>query len=592
MLTYRNPKVFVQFIGERPIGVGPSHIVSARTLKTMGDSTGAFEVAFRTTNLSDGDRSTPVPSGNVPNDYWLNIIRPMTVAVIAMGVERDIDRVQTLLSTIPQGITPDQFYDRAPAETKALIDKVVVMVGLVEESAINRVMGANGPENVLRVAGRDFSRMLMDDSLRRIARATGENTRERRIVTLGAPGDLPGPVKSVQASDRDRLLDRASLTQQNQFWRDLSRQGTESKILMKEAVKNILENTPSVNVTLANGAPLTSYFNTAPIVDTALEGVTVRAVLSLFTYSGPVWQAITQLAPAPLAEVYIDTIGLKNVLQIRRPPFYRPSLMGSMATKMRQFLQQIGRPAGEVTKVLDAVQRDLFTDQFAEWYHEIPQADVIGLALSRSSSAVFSQYQVIPSLLMSGQMGDYAAFQGVTASYLYDLPTAVRFGSRVLQAICPWDISIRSQSYAAQLAAEDAKRKEIADAGNDADKIREINRRYQDEAVSQEQTLSASETVRLYYYMRDSSAFLNGTVTVPARPEIRIGHRVYLPGYDHTIAYVESVQHTFQYGQPFLTQLAVSRGQPLNPTTPRLVSYDVENPTMAVTQEADREAVS
>lgn len=587
MLTYRSPKVFVQFISESRTYVAPEHILSVRTSKAMSSSSSYFEVSFKTSDLETGSNANPVRPAKTgtSTDFWMNVIRPMTVAIIAMGTDQDIKNVQQVLVNMPDGVTPSKFYDSAPTNVRSLIDRTVVMVGLVDEIAFNQVMGQGGPERVLRVAGRDFSRVLMDDSLRRIARAQTARTDERRIITLGDPSDMPANsrVRSVSAQDRDNLLTRASISSRNAFWQNLSQQGVDSKIRMEEAIANTLVNAPSFNVKLDNGDTLQSYFNAAPRVSPELKPVTVRAVLSLFTYNGPVWDAITQMAPAPLAETFVDTVGLKNVLTIRRPPFYRPALMGSMQAKMREFMEQARGAAfkPEIDRVMTALAVDLTEDQFAKEYATIHQEEIIGLALSRSSAGVFSQYQVIPALLMRGEMGEYAAFQGVSASYLYDLPTAVRFGSKILQAVCPWDISRRTQTRAEQRATETANR--AADAGAANDLVRQDQRLQRNAAaVSQEQTLSASEAVRLYYYLRDSAAYLNGTITVQARPEIRIGDRVHLPGYDDTIAYVESVQHVYTFGQPFVSQLAVSRGQPLRPTTSRLVSYDVENPKLAM----------
>jgi hypothetical protein len=593
MLTYRSPKVFVQFINETRSFVAPEHIIAARTMKALGSSSGMFELSFKTSDLEGGSSANPVrPSKNgVPTDFWMEAVRPMTVTIISMGSDQDIKKVQKVFENLPTNIDPAQFYASAESATRDLIDRTVVMVGLVEEVAFNLVMGQAGPERVLRVAGRDFSKVLMDDSLRRIARAETLPKDERRIITLGDPADMPAgsPQRSVTTEDRSRLLSRASITgTEGSYWQEISQNGNDSKVKMEESIAKILKSAPSMNVTLDNGAALQSYFNGEPVVSPELKTMTVRATLMLFTYNGPVWQAITQLAPAPLAEVFVDTIGLRNVLHIRRPPFYRPSLMGSMPAMMRRYLEQSrGKDAApEINKVMGIIGDEFSKDQFASEYKTLESREVIGVALSRSGAAAVSQYQVIPALLMRGEAGEYAASQGVSASYLYDLPTAVRYGSKLLQAVCPWDVSQktstrsdeerlnRDRTAAAQAAA--------ATPGTEDDEqviARRLQR--QREAVSQEQTLSASETIRLYYYFRDATAFLNGTLTTQARPDIRIGNRVHLPGHDDMIAYVESVQHVYQYGQPFVSQIAVSRGQPLNPPRGRLVSYDIESPTLA-----------
>lgn len=586
MLNYRAPKVFVQFINERQTFVAPEHIIGARTAKSMGSAAGMFELSFKTSDLKEGRSTNPLrPSKtNKPTDYWMDMIRPMTVAVIAMGSEKDIRDVGELLTSMPPSVSPTSYYEQASAEKRKLIDRTVVMVGLVEEVAFNLMMTSEGPQRLLRVAGRDFGKVLMDDSIRRIARATENTPDERRIVTLGGEKDMPqGQPPSILADDRDRLLNRASLNAKTAFWKDISTQGLDSKEYLNVSVARILENAPSMNVKLDNDVELKSYFNSKPVVAPELEGMTVRATLSLFTYNGPVWDSITQLAPAPLAEVYVDTVGLKNVMHIRRPPFYRPSLMKSMLAKTRAFLELVrGRALRrEIDKILEILDSELTEDKFAASYSTIEQDEIIGIALSRAGTTAFSQYQVVPSLLMRGEMGELAAFQGVSASYLYDLPTAIRFGSKLLQAICPWDVTRRivaSRTKTLRELDEEAALRSLRERDPEA-AMKEVVKR-QSQAISQEQTLSASETMRLYYYFRDSSAFLNGTLTTRARPEIRIGDRVYLPGYDDTIAYVEAVQHVYQYGQPFVSQLTVSRGQPLKPTRSRLVNYDVDNPAM------------
>lgn len=56
---------------------------------------------------------------------------------------------------------------------------------------------------------------------------------------------------------------------------------------------------------------------------------------------------------------------------------------------------------------------------------------------------------------------------------------------------------------------------------------------------------------------RQNARVNNGTVTIPLRPELRVGYPVYIEGRD-AYYYVESIAHTFSYGSRCTTQLTLS----------------------------------
>lgn len=569
MIPYRSPQAFVQFIGETLFNVSPKHILSVRTAKSLGSPAGTFELTFKTSDEPDGSDTNGWRSQltGQSKDWWFDQIQPMTMAVIALSDGHDIAQVQSVLSNEDRlRQSPAEFLSGQAPEQQRLIRRSVVMVGLVEEVTISAAMTSAGMQRVLRVTGRDFGSIMVDDSLRRIARSTTDRTDASRLITMG----------TIPQDDLNRLLLRSSISEKNNYWQKASASGYEGKIKLSEAVESILLNAPSHGLRLKNGRALRDYFRRVSISE-ELESMYVRGWLMLFTYNGPVWEAITQLAPIPLAEVFVDTDGLENVLYVRRPPFYRYPTMQYMQESMLSFIRT-SSPSATVS-LDDLLDPNAFSqDDFisvpsriesgvTSGYHVAGSEDVISLSLSRGSRIMFSQYQVVPAVMLRGRDVDQAVYQGAIASYLYDLPAALRYGSRFLQAVCPWDVTASP--------ADDA----------DASNVRSTT-------GNTEMALSATEAVRLYYYMRDLPALRNGSVVLRGRPEIRVGDRINLPDDDDLLLYVESVQHTYQYGSPFVTQLSVSRGQPRLPTA-RLMDYDQDPPAINLAQipeDANQEA--
>lgn len=558
MTQYRAPQAFIQFIGETLLNVAPSHILSVRTTKSLGSPAGTFELMFKTSDVEESPNFNPLrpTATGKKRDWWLEQIQPMTVAIIAMGGAAEMQKVQTLLST-PERLrqNPAEFLTSLQPEEQAVVRRSVVMVGLVEEVTLTTSMSAAGPQRVLRVTGRDFGAIMVDDSLRRIFRSVRDRSDAARLVTVG----------TIPQTELDRLLVRSSFSQENKYWQQLSGNGLDSKIKLSEAIQSILLKAPSHSVTLKNGQPLRNYFKRVNVSD-ELKAMYVRGTLMLFTYNGPIWEAITQLAPIPLAEVFVDTDGLENVLYVRRPPFFRPGTMRTLQDTMKTFLTTVGQGARE-GDVMSALTQASFTkDAFLETplrlgsvdgqeYHVIESSDLISTSLTKGSRTMFSQYQCVPAVLLRGQDVDQAVLQGAIGSYLYDLPAALRFGSRFIQAVCPWDT--------------------VPDAPEDG--------RVRSTTSSTELALTATETVRMYYYFRDLAAFQNGSIVIRGRPEVRIGDRVNLPEIDDLIGYVESVQHNFQFGSGFVTQIMISRGQPRVPTA-RLMPYDADPPKINMPQ--------
>jgi hypothetical protein len=216
------------------------------------------------------------------------------------------------------------------------------------------------------------------------------------------------------------------------------------------------------------------------------------------------------------------------------------------------------------------------TDQFTsvrsrvidEPYHRVEAEDILVSALGRSSTGAVSQYQVVPSILVQGDMNELASTTGVTGAYIYDLAAANRFGTRLMQAVCPWDLEPPPETAVIPRDAD------LSEQNFDTAKL-------QGTVTVTERALAGAETVRLYYLFRDAAEFVSGSLTIRARPEIRIGDRILLPSAGNLIVYVESVQHSYRFGQAFATQIGFSRGQPLAVTT-RLAAYDEPSPTIKV----------
>lgn len=600
-LQYRTPRAYVQFIGESDevYNLSPDNILGVQTSKSLSNPAGSFEIVFKG-GTGKTSQSTTGLTANSENslDWWMARLHPMTLVILTIGAQNDLELVERKLSPFnpspgmrrpetPPPLPKDFMASLTPTERNQL-DRSIVMIGLVEECTLNVTMTPTGPQRAIRVVGRDMGKLLLDDNLTRLARAqTVTREQEIRMITVGDVGD----------DEWLRFMDRASIngTANSMFWKSLSTLGSDAKIPLLEALTNIVARAPSYNVQLSDTRRLQDYFDVGfvgtisesqadlstsrVLMGEDLKQMAVRATMLLFTYQGPIHTALAYFAPPPLAELFVETRGLEARLIVRRPPFYRPGTMPGMVQAMRDYLTQAQRPEvigrDGVQTIIDGLSPYIGdTDEFVTSdpagrqgvrgiCHTIPAFQVITYAVSRSMAGAVSVYQIYPTILMRGEASDSALQQGASASYLYDLKAAQRYGTtKTYRFGCPWDPMSVGRRRAVKAANE---------VTYDASQMPVLLR---PEVGSREINLAMAETMRQYYYNRDNPGFLSGQIVVVGYADYRIGDRVHLPDHDDTVFYVESVQHSYQYGRSYLTTLTVSHGQPYTPPNRRLVPYE------------------
>lgn len=606
---YRTPRAFVQFIGESDevYNLSPDNILSVSTSKSLSSPAGSFEILFKSGEERTSSTSTAIfnSPATKPIDWWLERIHPMTVAIIAIGSQDDVAIAQRQLSTGTQPARgssaqlPREFMAALPEADRLALERVVLMVGLVEDCSLSVSMTSEGPQRSLRVAGRDFGKILLDDNLTRLARARAvTREQETRMIVVG----------EVEQDMYQRFMDRASINSSNNsmFWKTMSRAGSDSKIPLLEVLTNIIDRAPSYNIQLSNRRTLKNYFDVGAvsvsdngrtadlttsrvIMSDDLQLMSVRATMTLLLAQGPVFSCLVTFAPPPLAEMFVDTYGLEARLVVRRPPFYRAASMPKFIESMEAFMRKARRgPSGiDFIKSTFTGLLQNTTDEFATsdaqgrmgprgLVHEIDKSRVLSLSLTRSMANVISIYQIYPTILMRGEASETALNQGVT-SYLYDLAAAQRYGTtRTFRHGCPWDLLEQqvtaSRSSAVRRITAVASDFAIETRGEGANSRRDV-KLLKPNVGSTELSLACAETMRQYFYNRDNPAMLSGQIAVTGNTSYRIGDRVRLPQYNDTIFYVEGVQHSYQYGRAFVTTLSVSRGQPFVYPSERIVPY-------------------
>lgn len=565
----RNPRVLVQFVGNNGLlNLPPEAIVSVTTNKSLAAPAGSFEIVLKSGGLGpDGRRFTTYDSSRSMNeDYWMAALRPMMVVTISMGSEEDLRIVQSTVENRlgRDAIAPYLVMESLPdKKTKDAVLRSVVMVGIVDEITQQMAVSVEAPQHTIRIRGRDFSKILLDDVVRRLV-GPQDNLRQ---------GLSSAQLLTIGRADEDaveQLVNRTMVNSVDRYWDPSAKQGAQSKLPLADVMTKMLNRAPGIATKLDNGLSIRDYFQRVEVSDD-LSKFTVRATLALFLANGPLWELMAMQAPRPLAEVFCDTVGLENVLIVRRPPFFRPLSMAGMKETVTAMLRELSYDDTTSSRVLALLddKTDAFTSVknrvTSENYHEVNSDDVVVYSATRSGATAYSQYQCVPSIYMAGGAADDLLQTGVAGAYLYDLAAATRFGTRLMQAVSPWSLPDE----------EPAGFKTTADIGGSGLLMPTAPKAI----VVSEKALSTAETARMYYNFRDSAEYLMGGLVIRGRPEIRIGDRVRLPHNNDTIVYVESVQQSYTTGRPFVTNISFSRGQPFTDEK-RVVSYDEEAPTL------------
>lgn len=564
-VPYRNPEALVQFVGESLESIAPQHLLSVRTRKALSEPAGSFEILLKT-GIDGGAQkfAGSVEGAADPTAaYWLEKIRPMSLCVIAFGTSAELEVVK-------KATAPSTWVD-SPSD---VLKRCVVMLGIVDEVTLFTTMSINGPQRTVRIMGRDMARVLLDDVLRR-AYAT-----ETYIVPMG---------RAVDQATKDELLNRATIRTQEELWFKSSLvNGAKTNVPLKEFFEKALDAAPSLNIPLANKHQVREYLRALEI-DPRLArlGGSWQVAKNMMAYNGAPWQSMMDLAPKPSTEMFVDTVGLSAKLIVRRPPFARPKAMKGFDDTVKVLAKAAVTDTALLTQLLDAGVAGLGkVDEFAtvpsrviaDPYHTVSTNEIVESAISRSAVDNYSMYhsRSIESLL--GGIDDPAF---ITTPILYDLASASRYGTQVMPITVPWGllgqqgpngprrVPAPSEDLVNSVDVWKSTTKQASLAADQA----AVNS-YGDTTT---RTLNVIETVRAYYFYRDNPEFLRGMLGIRARPEVRIGDRVLVPSIGNSLFYVDSVEHTYSFGRPLMTSLAISRGQPLE-LDGRLAKYDADTP--------------
>lgn len=591
----RQPQALVQFIGTELHTVAPQQLVAVRTMKALGQPAGVFEVTLKAGFYESSRNFTINTDGTAPVDdaYWLRVLKPMTLCVIAFGTDQEIKGVAAVVGDDLVTGAATRTGSSQPPELREAIKKNVVMLGVVDAVALDTQVTAGGVMRTVRVTGRDMTRLLLDDTLKRFI-----NTPEDRMIApLGR--DI-----TVTSEDGRALWDRAHVNVSADgtapAWFPLERtldEAARADLTLKEFYAGVIAAAPSLRLKLPNGKRAGDYLRTLDL-DPTLEYATtvVQSLTRILFWNQPAWQLMQDLAPRPMIECFVDTVGLEAHLVVRRPPFSRPQAMPGFDALALELAERSSSSASQQDLVRAMLAPALVgmptKDMMAEGplrvsaggHHTVPSRDIMMSSFTRSAGESFSMYQAldINQSLPSGEV------EAALSAILYDLPAAARFGTSMLQVLVPHGIRAdapgmppRSRPPAptpvkppSQGGAERSKTERGTPAG--ATQRTAPPPFY---AVDSNRALNVIEAVRAYYFFRDNPEYLNGTVVMRGRPEVRIGDRVRLPDHGDLLFYVEAVDQTYQFGQPYVTRLTLSRGQPFQ-LTARLGQWDTDPPLL------------
>jgi hypothetical protein len=576
-VAYRGPTAQVQFIGETTITVEPSQLVSVQTRKSLAEPAGSFDILLKTGTDAASKRFVAGPGGQAPvsQDYWMEKIRPMMVCWISFGSRGELATVEAYagkndLENEP-GPTrfqpqPDDVIAQRRGTPQDTVRRNLVMIGVVDEVTTYTSVGGESVERGVRISGRDMTRFLLSDTLRRVVNTDDASM----IVTVG----------EVDTSVRDLLVRRTEIrTDTAAEWFNLAvyPQGS-VHIPLQDFFDTVLQKGPSLQTILPNNRRATEYLSDRANIDPRLQNYVsmFQAPMAMFMFRGAPWQAMQQMAPKPFVECWVDTVGTRAYLTVRRPPFAR----GPGATKgFREIAQTMAEAAnpspeyGAMVALLADVDGVTAWDEFTEMpcavvdggYHTISGWEVMQSVFARSAGEAITMFQSIDGIITAGGNAPPGEFD--VAPVLYDVAGASRYGTHVMQVLLPWGYDDRRNMSVWNSPAGGPVNLET---GN-----RTVFRKYEVDETNK--ALSIVETVRSYYFYRDNPEYLSGSLTVRGRPEIRVGDRVRLPEAGDLIFYVESVEQVFQVGQPYITRMGLSRGQPFR-LTHRLAKYDSDPP--------------
>jgi hypothetical protein len=574
-VQYRVPTALVHFVGTETIPVMPGQLASVQTRKSLAEPAGSFEVMLKSGtsmgagNFAPGEGGVASPS----TDYWMEKIRPMSLCIIAIGSGNELGAVR-------RAITASALPDDQPGS----VERAVVMVGIVDDVTTTTVMGENGPMRSVRVSGRDMARLLLDDILFRVVNAAEKGG-----------GNLIALDNGVGADEKQDLIRRMQI--EGLWFGQSLAEGAQLEIPLSAFFGAVLERAPSLRTKMLNGRPATDYFSRNVELDSTIAQFSgVLQLLNKFmNFNGAPWQALQDLAPKPMVECFVDTVGLKARLVVRRPPFARPSTMSPddfNRLLAHTFKQSFITASPNKTYVDDAVERTLrdprvagmpTVDQFTTvrsrvvpgGYHTVKMSEIIQSTFSRSVREAITLYLARDVMMMAAA----EMIPGLLRPAIYDMKAALKYGTITLPIMLPWGVNRPTDQGFFNSSTLPEKKKVRQDfsylvgirerltrpPGADAAKQDSQDRQNGLFLSASNYLVNIAEAVRAYFFFRDNPEFLNGVIAMRGRPEIRIGDRIRIPDYGDRIFYVEQVEQVFQYGSPFLTRLALSRGQPFAP---------------------------
>lgn len=560
----RRPRVRIAVLGEQTTLIEPESVVSVQTEKTLGSPAGAFDVVLKPQAEEGMRRNNALYRSPLSplTDRWLELIRPMSIIYIALGTDADLAVVDDVFQQVKRGdVSPVDLTSALSAERRSVVQQAVVMAGIIEYANTDIVVTPSGPQKSFHLAGKDLSKLLLDDGLRIALGLESDALHETNatgMVLVGSQRPGKGTTKPLDINnpETEAFLTRI-LPQDPKSWFAAVSQGNQATVTLGDALPKIVDLAPSQHVQLANGRAMREYLPVVNVED-SLKTARVQPFTHFYFHQGSTWDALNLVAPRPIAEVFLDTVGFGAQLVVRRPPFLRPAMMDGADQLLEKVLQHASIPkdtwsATWTRPLVGAV--DQFTSEplrvvstpAHQAYHVVRASEIVSVQWMRGDNDAMTQYQVVAELAAQGP----PLAQPYAVPIATDVPQSMRYGTRPGQFSCPW---WSDQAGAGLVASPDGT---------------PVN-------YNASYALSCVELVRLYYYFRDNPEFYSGSLTILGRPEIRIGDRLFFPDFG-LLVYVEKVRQSYTMGQQFVTQISMTRGQPKDATR-RLVSYDQDPP--------------
>lgn len=532
----RNPGTQVIFLGEETFAYDSDLLLSVETVKTMGQPAGTFRIVLKATaapdqksgalNLSGVGESDITANWGDPDSneggFWFARIKPMMLVQIIFSSKRVTNRLGFATPT-SSGIVGGS---DSNGTINALVEEIT-MLGVVDTVSLIKQVGPGGNQRVIQVTGRDMGRCFTDDThfvfpFPFLNPKTGQPTN-------GLVHYLNGTAEKIKKLVA-RYFFRSKDDDVPQF-RDIYARGT-----VGEVIDTLFENASGLDVKLRNNVSLRDYLPKPLFPDVSIRSIPFLGQ-RLLTASGSVWSLFQQVVPKPFGEMFVDTVGNRARMIIRRPPWGR--LWKDLPEQLDKLIEQRGNVSDPIAAYVRSKKGTLWDrDEVVTTpcrvvdrnYHEIIDREIIAMNLSKSDREVVNLYWTLASSNWAGgEKSPYHTAGLVTP--MMDVESVAKYGLRMYSQENSWWNPKEVDSYGL----------------------------YGKVNIQAELIL---DNLRLYFWFRDNAQLISGSLTIRGRSTIRIGDYVKLMNEDH-IFYVESVANSWTYGGSFITTLGLTRGQPV-----------------------------